>query len=109
MAYEAAHLSPEADEDDFRLPGLDIQHELLLSLPSWESAAPIMQRLADVGAGLHALSLSPQAGRFVLKCRVHAISPARARAFVAGLGEFADGPAVVEHLILAKACDHARA
>ena len=110
MAYEASKPPQvENDEDDFCLPGLELQHELLLTLRDWESAVSILQRLSDVGAGLHALSINPQASAFVLKCRVKGISAARARAFVANLGVFASGAACVEHLIFAKAPDHARA
>ena len=110
MAYEASKPPQiQTDEDDFCLPGLELQHELLLTLRDWSSAALIVQRLADIGAELHTLSLNPQAGAFVLKCRVKAISARRARAFVAELGAFASGAACVEHLILAKAPDHVRA
>jgi hypothetical protein len=110
MAYEAPNQSAEPDgEDDFCLPGLELQHELLLSLSEWRSAIAVAQRLSDAGAELFSLSLNPQAGRFVLKCRVKAISAARARAFVAELDEFAAGVACVEHLILAKAPDRAGA
>lgn len=109
MAYEASNpLQNEADEDDFCLPGLELQHELLLSLREWGSAISVLQRLSEAGAYVSALSLNPQAGAFVLKCRVKAISAARARAFVAELSAFASGAACVEHVILAKAPDHAR-
>lgn len=109
MAYEASELSQyQGDEDDFCLPGLEMQHELLLTLSDWPSAASILQRLADAGAELGALSINPQAGAFVLKCRVKAISAPRARAFVAELGAIAAGAACVEHLILARAPGHAR-
>ncbi len=110
MAYEASEFPQKhSEEDDFCLPGLELQHELLLSLRDWSSAVSILQRLSEAGADLHALSINPQAGAFVLKCRVKAISAARARAFVAELGAFASGAACVEHLILAKAPEHARA
>lgn len=110
MAGRVAH-SPPVDlfEDDFCLPGLEFQHELLLTLQDWASAACIVRRLADAGAELCALTLNPQGGGFILKCRVHAISASRARAFVADLGELNASAAAVEHLILAKSCDHARA
>ena len=110
MAYEASKPPLiQSDEDDFCLPGLDVQHELLLSLPDWDSSVSILQRLSDVGAQVHALSVNPQAGKFVLKCRVKGISASRARAFVRELGVFASGAACVEHIILAKAPDHAGA
>lgn len=110
MAYEAPeHRRAPDGEDDFCLPGLELQHELLLSLSEWRSAVAIVQRLSDAGAELFALSLNPQAGGFVLKCRVKAISAARARAFVAELADVAAGAACVEHLILAKAPDRAGA
>ena len=110
MAYEASKPLPvDNDEDDFCLPGLEVQHELLLTLRDWVSSVSILKRLSEVGAELHALSVNPQAGAFVLKCRVKGISASRARAFVRELGVFASGAACVEHLILAKAPDNARA
>lgn len=110
MAFEAPKPPQvQSDEDDFCLPGLEVQHELLLTLRDWSSAALIVQRLSDAGAELHALSINPQAGAFILKCRVKAITASRARRFVAELGAFVAGAACVEHLILAKAPDHARA
>lgn len=110
MAYEASKPPLiQSDEDDFCLPGLEVQHELLLTLREWESSVSILQRLSEAGAEVHALSINPQAGAFVLKCRVKAISASRARAFVAELGVIASGAACVEHLILAKAPEHARA
>lgn len=109
MAYEASEFPPKQSDEDFCLPGLELQHELLLSLRDWASTVSILQRLSDAGADLHALSVSPQAGAFVLKCRVKGITASRARAFVAELGAIASGAACVEHLILAKAPDHARA
>ncbi|MBX3428335.1 MAG: hypothetical protein KF779_02005 [Hyphomonadaceae bacterium] len=108
MAYEASKPRPnQSDEDDFCLPGLELQHELLLTLRDWASAVSILQTLSEAGAELHALSINPQAGAFVLKCRVKAISARRARAFVSDLGAFASGAACVEHLILAKAPNNA--
>ena len=110
MAYEASKPPLiQSDEDDFCLPGLEVQHGLLLTLCEWESSVSILRRLSEVGAEVHALSVNPQAGAFVLKCRVKGISASRARAFVNELGVFASGAACVEHLILAKARDHARA
>ena len=110
MAYEASKPPLiQSDEDDFCLPGLEVQHELLLTLCEWESSVSILRRLSEVGAEVHALSVNPQAGTFVLKCRVKGISASRARAFVNELGVFVSGAACVEHLILAKAPDHARA
>ncbi len=109
MAYEASNPPLiQSDEDDFCLPGLELQHELLLSLRDWSSAVSVLQRLSDAGADLHALSINPQPGGFALKCRVKAISVARVRAFVAELGVFVPGAACVEHLILANAPDHVR-
>lgn len=76
-------------------------------LCEWESSVSILRRLSEVGAHVHALSVNPQAGAFVRKCRVKGISASRA--FVNELGVFASGAACLEHLILAKAPDHARA
>ncbi|MGE0740249.1 MAG: hypothetical protein AB7O98_02820 [Hyphomonadaceae bacterium] len=99
---------PPADED-FCLPGLELQHEMHLSLRHWESVGFITQRLSDAGAEVSALSMSNNAGAFVLKCRIKAISSAHARAFVDGLGNLIEGAASVEHLMLAKTASHAGA
>lgn len=107
MAYEGP--AQRAIDEDFCLPGLELQHDLQLSLPAWESAGEIVQRLSNTGAELHALSLRSRADGFVLNCRVKAISAAQARAFVAELSHITTGAASVEHLLLATARDNAGA
>jgi hypothetical protein len=100
---------PLCSEEDFRLPGLELQHEMHFPLKHWASVAAITQGLSEAGAEVHALSLSRHAGAFVLKCRVKAISAARARAFVDELAGVVEGAATVEHLMLARTPDHAGA
>lgn len=96
-------------EEDWRLPGLELHHDLHVSLRSWSSLGSIIQALHEVGAEVHALSLSRQADAFVLRCRVKSISAAQARAFADDLSQRGEGAASVEHLMLAKAADHAGA
>lgn len=108
MAYETPALQAVVDED-FCLPGLELQHDLQFSLADWTSAGDIVQRLSTTGAHLHALSLRPRAGGFVLSCRVKAISAAQARAFLTGCADIITGAASVEHLLLSTARDHAGA
>jgi len=96
-------------EEDWRLPGLELQHDIQIALKDWASLAPITEGLAAFGADVRSLSLNRRADAFVLRCRVTSISAARAREFVNGLADVADGAASVEHLMLARAADHAGA
>lgn len=100
---------PQCSDEDFRLPGLELQHEMLISLKDWSGVGVITQRLSDEGAEIHALTLHRHGGAFVVKARVKAISSSRARAFVNDLAPLLSGPAWVEHLMLAKAPEHAGA
>lgn len=107
MAFELQATSePDCNAEDFCLPGLELQHEMLFSLKNWSDVAGITDRLSAVGADLHALSLNRSADLFVLRCRVKAISAARARAFVRDLTGVVEGAASVEHLMLAKAGEY---
>jgi len=95
------------DEDDWGLPGLELHHDLHLTLKHWSSLGAVTQRLSDAGADVHALSLSRHADICVLRCRVKAISARRARELADGLRGFLVGAASVEHLMLTKGGAHA--
>jgi hypothetical protein len=105
MAFELPS-EPNCNVEDFCLPGLELQHEMLFSLKNWSDVGDITDRLSAVGADVHALSLNRSADLFVLRCRVKAISAARARAFVRDVAGVVQGVASVEHLMLAKAGEH---
>lgn len=105
MAFELPS-EPDCNAEDFCLPGLELQHEMLFSLKNWSDFSGITERLSAVGADVHALSLNRSADLFVLRCRVKAISAARARAFVRDVAGVVEGAASVEHLMLAKAGEH---
>lgn len=108
MAFSTeTSLEPACGAEDFCLPGLELQHEMLFSLKDWSSIGGITERLSEAGAEVHALTLNRTADTFVLRCRVKAISAARARAFVNDLGPLVEGAASVEHLMLAKTAEHA--
>lgn len=107
MAFELqAPSGPDCSAEDFCLPGLELQHEMLFSLKNWSDVSGITDGLSAIGADVHALSLNRSADLFVLRCRVKAISAARARAFVRDLAGVVEGAASVEHLMLAKAGEH---
>ncbi len=107
MAFELqAPSEPDCIAEDFCLPGLELQHEMLFSLKNWSDVGGITERLNATGAEVHALSLNRSADLFVLRCRVKAISAARARAFVRDLDGVVEGAGSVEHLMLAKAGEH---
>lgn len=108
MAFSTeTQFEPACSPEDFCLPGLELQHEMLFSLKDWSSIGGITERLNAAGAEIHALSLNRTADLFVLRCRVKAISATQARAFVNDLGSLVEGAASVEHLMLAKANEHA--
>jgi hypothetical protein len=108
MAFSTeTSLDTVCSAEDFCLPGLELQHEMLFSLKDWSSIGGITERLSQAGAEVHALSLNRTADLFVLRCRVKSISAARARAFVHDLGSLVEGAASVEHLMLAKPVEHA--
>jgi hypothetical protein len=106
-SFEAAGPEPLGGEDDWGLPGLELQHDLHLTLKHWSSVGAVAQTLSDAGAEVHALSLSRHADNCVLRCRVKSISARRARELADALRDFLVGSASVEHLMLTKGGAHA--
>jgi hypothetical protein len=94
-------------EDAWGLPGLELQHDLHLTLRHWSSVGAVTQTLSEAGAEVHALNLSRHADACVLRCRVKAISARRARELADSLGALLTGAASVEHLMLTKGGAHA--
>jgi hypothetical protein len=86
------------------LAGLDLQHDLYLTLTDWTIWDVISDRLIEAGADLHSLQISRQGDAFSARCRLKRLSSEAARALTgrlldAGLAQQAS----VEHLMLAKA------
>jgi hypothetical protein len=86
------------------LAGLDLQHDLYLTLTDWTVWDVISDRLIEAGADLHSLQISRQGDAFSARCRLKRLSSEAARALTgrlldAGLAQQAS----VEHLMLAKA------
>jgi hypothetical protein len=86
------------------LAGLDLQHDLYLTLTDWTVWDAISDRLIEAGADLHSLQISRQGDAFSARCRLKRLSSEAARALT---GRLLDGGLVqqasVEHLMLAKA------
>jgi hypothetical protein len=85
------------------LPGVELQHELSLSLRDWTAWSETSRRLLDAGAELVGVQISRQGERLQGRCRIKAISASAARRIAAklsseGLAEHAS----VEHLMLSK-------
>jgi len=96
-AYEA---SAECALGD--LPGVEIQHDLFLSLPDLTAWSAIAARLTDVRAEVRALQIAPDGDGLGLRCRLTRIASDQVRALVADLlktGVARRGQ--VEHLLLA--------
>jgi len=84
------------------LAGLELQHDLYLSLPDWRVWEAISGRLTSIGAEVHSLQISKQGDGFTARCRLKRLSSEAARTFSDGLLD--DGVAQrasVEHLMLA--------
>ncbi len=92
------------------LAGFEFQHDLSFSIPDWTAWTVISERIAAVGANIHALQLTRRDEGFSVRCRLERASAEAARALVAGLLD--DGLADrgdVEHIVFAKRFTAARA
>ena len=92
-----------SDQEVGALAGLDLQHDLYLTLTDWTVWDAISDRLIEAGAELHSLQISRQGDAFNARCRLKRLSSEAARALTgrlldAGLAQQAS----VEHLMLAK-------
>ncbi len=100
------HVSREdaAKEDNCgALAGLELQHDLYLTLTDWTAWREISNSLIELGADLQSLQISRQGEGFSARCRLKRLSSDAARALSgrlldAGVAEQAS----VEHLMLAK-------
>ncbi|MEZ6022122.1 MAG: hypothetical protein R3C16_01620 [Hyphomonadaceae bacterium] len=86
------------------LAGVELQHDLHLSIPDWTAWESISNRVAAIGADVHALQLAAQGdGGFQVRCRLKKVSAQMARALLGDLldeGLAAQGK--IEHLMLVK-------
>lgn len=92
-----------ADADFGALPGLELQHDLYLTVRDWTDGQEVWRRLAHAGADLQSLQISRQEEVFSLRCRIKRVSSDAARSLCASLRD--DGVAQnssVEHLMLAR-------
>jgi hypothetical protein len=85
------------------LAGLDLQHDLQLSLSDWRDWQKIATQLNETGAELSGLNIARQDGGFSARCRLRNLTSQAARAFAqALLGDGLASQASVEHLMLAR-------
>lgn len=83
--------------------GLDLQHDLQISLRDWRDWDAIAAHLSRAGAELNGLSLSRQEAGFSARARVRNISSQAARTLSQDLiGDGLAERATVEHLMLAR-------
>jgi hypothetical protein len=91
------------------LAGLELQHDLYLTLTDWTAWDAVSSRLAEAGAELQSLQLSRQGGGFSVRCRLKRLSSEAARGLSGGLLDAGLAQqASVEHLMLAKDGEGAR-
>lgn len=91
------------DPDVAALRGLDLQHDLYLSLRDWRAWNAVSARLIDAGADLLNIQIHRQGEAFSVRCRFKGLASEAARAFSAGLlDEGVATRAQVEHLLLAR-------
>lgn len=93
-----------AVKDVGALAGLELQHDLYLTLGDWTSWGEVSSRLIDAGADLQSLQISRQNEAFSVRCRLKGLSSEIARGLSAGLLDQGVAQcASVEHLMLARA------
>ena len=83
------------------LAGLDVQHDLFLSMSDWSQWGAISPLLQDIGGEVESLNLARHANGYSARCRLRRVSAEAARALTARLLD--DGlveRASVEHLVL---------
>ena len=95
------------DEESWSLPGLELQHDMHLTLQLWDAWDEIAWRLKRSGAEFASLNIAKQGNKIAVRCRVKRLSPKQARTFIAAV--LAEGHALaggVEHLMLAEKSEH---
>lgn len=100
---EAVTRQPDADPDLGGLSGLELQHDLYLTLGNWTAWNEVSARLAGAGAELQSLQISRQNDVFAVRCRLKGLSSEAVRGLSGGLLDqgLAQG-ASVEHLMLSR-------
>lgn len=91
------------------LAGLDLQHDLHLSVSDWTSWTSVTSLLHSLGAEVLSLQLGRMEGGFSLRCRLRRLSAEAARGLIGTLLDsgVADR-ASVEHLMLSKKAEGVR-
>ena len=85
------------------VPGLELQHDLQLSLADWRDWHGVSQCLIETGAELSGLSIARQEDGFFARCRLRNLSSPAARTLAQRLlGDGLARQASVEHLMLAR-------
>ena len=83
--------------------GLELQHDLYLTLTDWTVWEHVSTRLIAIGADLQSLQISRQGDGFSARCRLKRLSSEAARGLSGGLLDAGLArQASVEHLMLAK-------
>jgi hypothetical protein len=94
----------ERETETDELPGVELQHDLSISVRDWSAWIEASRRLQDAGAELVGVQMARRGEALHGRCRIKAISAPAARAIAAALNdEGLAEHAHVEHLMLAKA------
>lgn len=101
---EAVTLPRNAEPDFGGLSGLELQHDLYLTLGEWTAWNEVSSRLVAAGAELQNLQISRQNEAFSVRCRLKGLSSEAVRGLSGGLLDNGVAQcASVEHLMLARA------
>lgn len=93
----------EAAKDEGAFAGLELQHDLYLTLTDWTVWEHVSTRLIALGADLQSLQVSRQGDGFSVRCRLKRLSSEAARGLSGSLLDAGvASQASVEHLMLAK-------
>lgn len=90
------------DPDVGPLGGLDLQHDLYLSVDDWRAWTEVSTRLLEAGADIQNVQITRQNSGFSARCRFAGLAAEAVRQLSAGLlDEGVATRAQVEHLLLA--------
>ena len=88
--------------DEGAFPGLELQHDLYLTLTDWTVWEHVSSRLVELGAELQSLQIARQGDGFSARGRLKRLSSEAARGLSGGLLDAGVAQqASVEHLMLA--------
>jgi|GEM_PF-2142425 len=100
---------PRPDAELGPLAGLELQHDLYLTLHDWRGWSDVSSRIVDAGAELQSLQISRQNEAFSVRCRLKGLSSEAARGLSGGLLDHGLAQcSSVEHLMLSRAHAGAR-